>query len=183
MSAIAPRGPKVLETGRLVVRRFTLDDAAFIHELVNDPGWLEHIGDRKVRNLEDAREYLRKGTLAMYERHGFGMYLVELKATGEPAGTCGLIRREALEDVDIGFAFLPRFRGQGLAREAAEAVLEHGRADFGLRRIVAIVSGRNRASIRLLEALGLRFERAVKLPGEEPPIPLYAWNAGDAAPA
>lgn len=173
----------VLETARLVVRRFTLGDAAFVLELLNDPGWLEHIGDRKVRNLEDAREYLRHRVLAMVERTGFGMDLVELKATGEPIGTCGLIKREALEDVDIGFAFLERHRGQGLAFESAAAVFERGRGALGLERVVAIVSERNRRSIRLLEKLGLRYERMVQLPDEPEAIPLYSWSRLAAAQA
>jgi ribosomal-protein-alanine N-acetyltransferase len=164
----------VLETERLILRHFTLEDAAFIFDLVNDPAWLEHIGDRNVKNLEDARAYLRKGALAMYERVGFGMYVVTLKESGEPIGTCGLIKREGLDDVDIGFAFLPRYRGQGYAVEATAAVLDHGRAEIGLPRIVAIVSPANDRSIRILEKIGMRFERMVKLPGDEEDILLYA---------
>jgi len=169
---------KVLETERLIVRRFSLDDAAFAVELVNDPAWLQYIGDRKVRTPEDARAYLRKGALDMYERVGFGMYVVTLKTTGEPIGTCGLIKRDTLDDVDIGFAFLPKFRGQGFALESAVAVLEHGKRDFGLKRIVAIVSPANRRSIAILEKLGLKFERMLKLPGDEEEISLYAIQFG-----
>jgi RimJ/RimL family protein N-acetyltransferase len=162
----------VLETPRLKMRRFSLDDAAFVFELVNDPAWLTHIGDRNVKSLEDARGYLRKGTLAMYERLGFGMYVVALKESGEPVGTCGLIQREGLDDVDLGFAFLPRFRGQGFAVESAKAVLEHATA-LGLKRIVAIVSAANQPSIRVLEKIGLTFERTVKLPNDEEELLLY----------
>jgi len=147
--------------------------------LVNDPAWLEHIGDRKVRTLEDARAYLRRGALAMYETMGFGMYVVALKQSGEPIGTCGLVKREGLDDVDIGFAFLPQYRGQGFAFESAAAVLGHARA-LGLKRVVAIVSAANHRSIRLLEKIGLTFERMVKLPGEDEEIPLYAYQRDDA---
>ncbi len=164
----------VLETQRLVVRRFSLDDAAFIIELVNDPAWLQYIGDRNVRTLEDARAYLRKGALDMYERVGFGMYLVILKSSGEPIGSCGLIKRESLEDVDIGFAFLPKFRGQGFAIESVAAVLEYGKRALGLKRIVAIVTPSNHRSIAILEKIGLKFERMLKLPGDEEEISLYA---------
>ena len=166
----------VLETPRLILRRFTLEDAAFVFDLVNDPGWLEHIGDRNVHSLDDARDYLRKGTLAMYERVGFGMYVVTLKSSGEPIGTCGLIKREGLDDVDIGFAFLPGHRGQGYALESARAVLQYGAGALGLRRIVAIVSPANHRSIRVLEKIGLTFERMAKLPGDEEEIPLYAFE-------
>jgi len=169
----------VLETKRLILRRFELEDAAFILELVNDPAWLEHIGDRNVRTLEDARAYLRNGAIDMYERVGFGMYVVTLKESGESIGTCGLIKRETLDDVDIGFAFLPQFRGQGFALESAAATLEHGKTAFGLRRIVAIVSPGNRRSIRILERIGLKFERAITLPGDEEEISLYAYESAD----
>lgn len=163
-----------IETPRLILRRFTLDDAPFILELVNDPAWLEHIGDRNVRTLEDARAYLAKGTLAMYEREGIGMLAVTLKSSAEPVGTCGLIKRDGLEDVDIGFAFLPQYRGQGFALESAEAVLDFGTTVLGLKRIVAVVSRANHRSIRILEKIGFRFERMVRLPGDEEEIELYA---------
>lgn len=171
-------GIPVLETTRLVLRRFTLNDAPFVFEMVNDPAWLEHIGDRGVRTLDDARAYIRDRTLAMYERMGFGMYVVTLKATGEAVGACGLVKRDSLDDVDIGFAFLPLHRGKGYAAEAAAAVLDYGVRALGLPRIVAIVSAANHRSIRVLERIGLRFERMVTLPGEEEEIPLYAWEAG-----
>ena len=167
---------RVLETERLILRRFSLEDAAFALELVNDPAWLEHIGDRNVRNLEDARAYLEKGALAMYERMGFGMYVVALKNTEEPIGTCGLIKRDGLDDVDIGYAFLPQFRGRGFALESAAAVLEHGKRDLGLRRIVAIVSPGNLRSIKVLESIGLQFERMMTLPGDDEEICLYAYQ-------
>ncbi len=169
--------PPILETPRLILRRFTLDDAPFAFDLVNDPAWLENIGDRNVRSLEDAREYLRKGSIAMYDRIGYGMYVVALKESGESIGTCGLIKRDGLDDVDIGFAFLPAHRGQGFALESARAVLEHGVRAFGLKRIVAIVSPDNQRSIRVLEKIGLVFERMVKLPGDDEEIPLYAYKA------
>ena len=105
----------VLETERLRLRRLTVDDAAFILELVNDPSWLRFIGDRGVRNLDDARSYILKGPVASYEKHGFGLWLVELKAEATPIGICGLLQRDTLPDVDIGFALLPQFCGQGYA--------------------------------------------------------------------
>jgi RimJ/RimL family protein N-acetyltransferase len=156
------------------MRRFVLDDADFILELLNDPGWIEHIGDRGVRTLDDARAYLAKGPLAMYERLGFGLYLVTLASTGERIGMCGLVKREGLDDVDIGFAFLPAWRRRGYAVEASRAVLEHARDDFGMTRIVAIVSETNPGSIRVLEKLGLASAGKVKLPRDDGEILLYA---------
>ncbi len=165
----------VLTTQRLILRRLTLDDAAFILELLNDPAWLRFIGDKGVRTQDDARDYLRKGPLAMYDKEGFGLYLVERKDGHIPIGMCGLIKRDSLDDVDIGFAYLPAYRTQGFAHEAAAAVLAHGRRDFGLRRIVAITSPENARSIALLERLGMQFGRMVKLSADDE-VRLYIWS-------
>lgn len=156
----------VLQTGRIALRRLTTDDASFIRELVNEPSWIRYIGDRGVRSEEDARAYLARGPIAMYERHGFGLWMCESRESGEPLGICGLIKRDTLEDVDIGFAFLPRFWGQGYAHEAASAVLDYGREVLELDRIVAITSPDNVASIRLLEKLGLRLEKSFEIDGK-----------------
>ena len=166
----------VLETDRLLLRRFTFDDAPFIIELVNDPSWLRFIGDKGVRTLDDARDYIRKGPMAMVERSGFGLYLTELKGSRIPIGMCGLIKRDSLEDVDIGFAFLPAFRTQGYAHEAAAAVLTYGQKNFGLQRIVAITSPDNARSAVLLEKLGMKLEKTVKLDGHDHEIVLYAFD-------
>ena len=167
---------KVLETERLILRRLSVDDGAFILGLLNDPAWLRFICDKAVRNLEDARNYIATGPMDMYARLGFGLYLTERKSDAAPIGICGLIKRDALEDVDIGFAFLPAFRGKGYAREAAAAVMEHARSAFGLRRLVAITSPGNEASIRLLEKLGLRFEATVSLAGDSHDVSLFATD-------
>jgi RimJ/RimL family protein N-acetyltransferase len=165
----------VLETDRLALRRFTLDDAEFIFQLVNDPSWLRFIGDKNVHNLDDARRYLREGPLDMYERYGFGMYRAEERDSGMPAGMCGLIKRDTLPDVDVGYAFLPAFRGKGYAFEAASAVLDHGHRMFGLKRILAIVSPDNASSIRVLEKAGMKFENVMEFrPGD--PVKLFARN-------
>ncbi len=154
---------KILETDRLILRRLLVDDAGFIVELLNDPSWLRFIGDKGVRTLADARAYILRGPIDMYARMGFGLYLTELKTDGAPIGLCGLIKRDSLEDADIGFAFLPRHWGQGYASEAASAVLAYGRNVLGLTRVVAITSPDNDASTRLLAKLGLKFERVLNL--------------------
>lgn len=143
---------------------------------MNDPAWLEHIGDRNVHSLEDARAYLKRGAMDMYERFGFGMWVVQGKATGESVGTAGLIRREALEDVDIGFAMLPEHRGKGLALEAARGVFEYATVTLGMDRLVAIVSPANHKSIRILESIGMRYEKTIRFPGDREDVPLYAWT-------
>lgn len=163
----------VLETDRLFLRRFNIDDAPFIMEMLNDPLWLRFIGDKGVRTLDDARDYLVKGPLAMYEREGFGLYLTARKDDGAAIGMCGLIKRDALDDVDIGFAFLPEFRTHGYALESASAMLAYGKDVFGLKRIVAIVSPDNERSARLLKKLGMTFEKSVMLTADDE-VSLYA---------
>lgn len=156
---------KILETPRLVLRRLVLEDAPFILELVNDTAWLQYIGDKHVHNLEDARSYIRKGPLDMYARFGFGLYMVTLKI-GIRIGMCGLIKRDSLQDVDLGFALLARYRGRGYAQEAAAAVLDYGKNTLGLKRIVAITSPNNRRSIQVLENIGFVYEQTLTLPGQ-----------------
>ncbi|MFT3791815.1 MAG: GNAT family N-acetyltransferase [Rudaea sp.] len=157
----------VIETSRLVLRRLEERDAEFILTLVNDPAWLEFIGDKGVRTLDDACVYLRNGPLAMYAQHGHGLYCVESKASGEAIGLCGLIKRDTLPDVDLGYAFLPPARGGGYAFEAASATMAYARETLGLQRVVAIVSPGNARSIALLEKLGFRFEKSLQLPPKE----------------
>ena len=147
--------PPLIATARLRLDPFTVDDAPFIVALLTDPDWLRYIGDRGVRTLDDARRYLETGPMASYAAHGFGLYRVALRDSGVPIGMCGLLRRETLPDVDIGFAFLPDYRTQGFAVESARATLRYARETLGLDRIVAIVSPENAASIRVLETLGM----------------------------
>jgi RimJ/RimL family protein N-acetyltransferase len=164
----------VLETARLLLRRLDADDAPFVLRLVNDPAWLEHIGDKGVRTLDDARQYLREGAIAMYERCGFGLYLVALRDGGEPIGICGLVKRDALADVDLGFALLPQFRGKGYALESAAAVMGYARHTLNLGRIVAITGCDNHASRALLARLGFRREGTVRIGNDGETLELHA---------
>ena len=172
--------PKVLETDRLVLRKLAIEDAESILQLLNDPSFLRFIGDKGVRTLADARKYILEGPRRSYEQFGFGLYLTELKETQVPIGICGLLKRETLDDVDVGFAFLPQFRLQGYAFESASAVLAFGREVVGLNRIVAITNPDNAGSIRVLEKLGLKFERMIKLSEDAPEIKLFGWETSDA---
>lgn len=151
----------VLATERLRLRRLAPSDAEFIVELLNDAAFLRFVGDKAVRTADDAREYILEGPVASYQRNGFGLWLVELKESGQPVGMCGLLKRDTLPDVDIGFALLPAYRSQGFAFESASAVLDYGRSQFGLKRIVAIANPDNAGSIRVLEKIGMRFERMI----------------------
>lgn len=164
----------VAETSRLILRYLTPNDAVFFCRLVNEPSWLENIGDRGVRTPEDAEAYIRTRYMEAYRTLGFGMYLVESKALAQPIGVCGLVERDSLPDLDIGFALLPEFRGQGYAREAAAAVMDLARTSLGLSRLLAITSPGNRASGALLEKLGFRFEGMIRLPPGEEELKLFA---------
>jgi RimJ/RimL family protein N-acetyltransferase len=157
----------VLETERLLLRRFTANDAQFILTLLNEPSFLRYIGDKKVRTLADAEQYILNGPVASYERNSFGLYVMELRESHTPIGMCGLLKREELLDPDIGFALLPGFWNQGFAFEAAFAVLNDASESLRLPRILAITSLDNDASIKLLERLGFTFERVVMKDGEQ----------------
>ena len=166
----------VIETERLTLRLLTTDDAPLILELLNDPAWLRFIGDRSVRSVEDAGNYILNGPVAMYERLGFGLYLTERKSDRVPMGICGLIKRDGLADIDIGFAFLPQFRGCGYGYEAALATMAYGKSILGLKRIVGITSPDNLSSIKLLEKIGMKYERVVRLPTADTDTMLFAWD-------
>lgn len=164
----------VLETERLVLRHFTPDDAAFILELLNEPGWKQYIGDRGVDSLETARGYIARAAIASYDQHGFGLWAVELKEDRTPVGMCGLIKRDTLDDVDIGFALLSRFEGSGYAQEAAKATLAHARDELGFHRVVAITTLDNDRSGRLLVRAGMKYEGTISLSTDEEELRLYA---------
>ena len=163
----------VLETDRLLLRELSTDDAEFILELLNEPSFLRFIGDKGVRTLDDARQYILEGPVASYELHGFGLYLTVLKEGAVPIGMCGLLKRESLADVDIGFAFLPAFWSRGYALESALAVKAYGQNTLGLKRIVAITNPDNEASIKLLEKIGLKYESMIRLSEDGPEIKLF----------
>ena len=164
----------VAETDRLRLRWLAPSDSDFVLQILNEPSWIRFIGDKGVRTLEDAERYLENGPIAMYKRVGFGLYAVELKEVRKTIGMCGLIKRDALEDVDLGFAFLPAFWRNGYAFEASSAVVTYGTKMLGLNRIVAVLSQDNDRSSRLLQRLGFHFERTVRLHPNDEELHLYA---------
>ncbi|HEK9098870.1 GNAT family N-acetyltransferase [Bacillus pfraonensis] len=166
----------ILETERLTLRLQTTDDAAFILELLNDPSWLQFIGDRGVKTLEDAKAYILNGPIRMYEQFGFCLFLVERKEDHVPIGICGLVKRDSLEDVDIGFAFLPKYWDKGYAYEAASEVMTYGKDKLGLNRIVGITTPDNHASAKLLKKVGLQFERLIRLPNDTEELNLFVFD-------
>jgi RimJ/RimL family protein N-acetyltransferase len=155
------------------MRRLTLQDTAFMLDVWNDPAFIRHVGDRGMRTTEQAETALRDGVLRLYDDYGYGPFCMVLRDSAMPVGICGLFRRDNLEHPDVGFAVLPEFRGEGLAGEAAVAVIEHARDALGLHVLMAIVAPDNDASVNLIEKLGFSFERGITMPGDDEQIRLY----------
>jgi RimJ/RimL family protein N-acetyltransferase len=168
-----------LKTGRLTLRHLSTEtDAEFILRLLNEPSFLQYVGDKGARTLDDARAYIRNGPAKSYEENGFGLYRVGLKENDAPLGICGLIKRDTLPEPDIGFALLPEYWNQGYGYESAAAVMRHAR-DLRLDRILGITTPDNEASAKLLGKIGLRFERLIRLSDEADEVKLF--STGDEA--
>lgn len=163
----------ILETDRLCLRKLVDGDAAFILELVNDPDWLTHIGDRGVRTLSDASEFIAEGPLASYSSYGYGLWLVELKEASTPIGLCGVLKRKHLAHPDLGYALLPQFRGQGFAIESCRGVLDYARSKLAISEVLAIVSPGNARSIGLLEKLCFAQAGTATMPGQNEEVLLF----------
>lgn len=173
----------VIETPRLRLRNVCAQDDAFVLELLNEPSFIQNIGDRKVRTLAESRTYIADKLASSYEVHGYGLYLVETREDAVPLGICGFVKREILEDADIGYAFLERFWSRGYAYESAAAALDYGRNRLGFARVFGIVNTGNARSTTLLRKLGLRFNGQVQLPGIEEPRDLLSVTFGEGGPA
>jgi RimJ/RimL family protein N-acetyltransferase len=165
-----------IESRRLLLRQLTVADAWFIVQLVNDPDWLAQIGDRGVRSLEDAVQYIESGPMAMYRRHGFGLLAIIERDTGTAVGLCGLLQRDGLLDVDIGYALLPSARGRGYAREAVAATLDWAGQQRMLKRVAAFTKPDNLRSIALLEALGFSYEQRLQLQADGDELSLFGYR-------
>ncbi|MEO5944325.1 MAG: GNAT family N-acetyltransferase [Ferruginibacter sp.] len=154
---------KILETERLLLREFTKEDAPFIVALLNTVTFLKFIGDKKVRTISEAENYLATGPIKSYAENGFGLWLFSLKENNKSIGMCGLIKRDTLVDVDIGYAMLPEEENKGYAFEICNATMNYGKTKLGLDRIIAITSKENIRSSSLLNKIGLHFEKIVSL--------------------
>jgi RimJ/RimL family protein N-acetyltransferase len=164
---------EILQTERLKLREFNLKDAAFIITLLNTPTFIKYIGDKKIKTTADAEKYLQTGPLLSYTENGFGLWLFSLKQNKKPIGMCGLIKREGLEDVDIGFAMLPEYENNGYAYEIAKAVMHYGKTTLGLKRIIAITTKNNKRSGNLIKKIGLRFEKTIRLGADKEELMLH----------
>ena len=166
----------ILSTDRLNLRELQSIDAPFILELLNQPAWLKYIGDRGVYSVDDAAKYIENGPGKMYREQGVGLYLVELASDKTAIGICGLIKRDSLPDIDIGFAFMSQYWGSGYAYEAAKATLEYAQEKLNLKRVIAITHPDNINSIKLLEKIGLKFEKMIKADHKEDLVKLWGIN-------
>ena len=173
---------KILETERLILREIDETDDVFMLDLLNQPSFIKYIGDRNVRDLEQAREFIETRYRKSYADYGFGLYAVELKIPDSKdqnpvIGICGFVKRDTLPDADIGFAFLPQFERQGYALESAKAVMKYGEEKLNLKRVLAITTQNNESSGRLLEKLGFKFESLINQPHDAEELKLFSWIA------
>lgn len=167
---------KILETERLIIREIVESDAEFILDLLNQPSFIKYIGDRNVRTVEAARDFIENRYRLSYRANGFGLWTVELKDEQTPIGICGFVKRDSLPDADIGFAFLPQFEGKGYAVESAVGVMKYGAETLNFKRVLAITSQNNEKSGRLLEKIGLKFERLIIIADDAEELKLFSWN-------
>lgn len=166
---------KILETERAILREVNETDAAFVLDLLNQPSFIKYIGDRNVRDVTQARDYIESRFAESYKKFGFGMWAVELKETNQPIGICGFVKRDSLPDADIGFAFLPQFEGKGYAFESANGAMEYGRNVLQIERLLAITSKDNESSAKLLAKLRFKFERLIVLSGSDEELNLFSY--------
>lgn len=179
---MAAAAPVVLHTARLTLREFSVDDAAFIVALLNDPDWLRFIGERNVRSEDEARRWIAEQLVAKYRSQGFGLWAIERRSDAVLVGMCGLVSRPTLTDIDLGYALLPLYRGAGYVREAAAACLDYAAQVLKLARVVAITRPDNAASIRVLQALGMAHEQTLVLEGNTHQTLLFGWAPPGASP-
>lgn len=167
---------KSFETERLILKPTDLEDVDLIFELMNSPKWLEYIGDRNIKTKEDARQYILDKHLPNFENNGYGSYTVILKENGNKVGSSGLFQRDVLEVVDIGFAFLPEYEKKGYGYESSNKILEVAKTEFGLNKVSAITLPNNIASQKLIEKLGLTYQKMIQLSQDDDALMYYEGN-------
>lgn len=162
-----------LVSQRLTLREFTANDAHFTMELLNSPAWIQFIGDRNIKKLSDAQNYIEKSLIPHYQQQGFGLYLVSLTEKNTPIGMCGFVKRSGLSGVDIGFALLPQYEGLGYAHEAAQTCMMYGQQTLHLQQLFAITNVDNHKSIKLIQKLGFEYQQELVLPNENEPVKVF----------
>ena len=168
----------ILETERLRLRELTAADAPFMLKLLNDPGWLEFIGDRGVRTIAQTEAYFEAGPIKSYRDHSFGLWLVKRKEDQAPIGICGIVNRDSLPHPDIGFAFLEQYCGRGYAYESAAATLAYAKSALKMPRVLAITLPANQRSAKLLQKLGMTFEKLMVMPEDASELMVFGIDFG-----
>ena len=163
-----------IKTERLLIDEAIIQDAPFIYELLNSPTWIEFIGDRGITNIKNAERYIKTSLIDNYKKNGYGLFKVVLKSTHAPIGLCGFLKRDYLDNIDIGYALLPEFEGKGYAYEAAKHLLANARASRKDQKILAITSQENKRSQRLLDRLGMYKEGLVSMGDSNKEVLLYS---------
>jgi [ribosomal protein S5]-alanine N-acetyltransferase len=188
---------KILETERLFLSEVTENDAEFMLDLLNQPSFIKYIGDRNVRTITEAKNFIQTRYRKSYQDNGYGLYLVEIKSGTEDTladarvsalkskiqnpkskiGICGFVKRDHFQYADIGFAFLPQFERRGYAFESASAVMKYGQEVLGFTEVLAITTQDNESSGKLLDKLGFKFDELIEMPNNEI-LKLYSWREG-----
>ena len=167
----------IAETNRLIISKISIDDASFLLELMNTPGWLKYNGDRNVKTLEQAKSHVKNNQLKCYETFGFGYYKLQLKDENlKTIGTSGLLKRDNLEHTDIGFSLLPEYHRKGYGFEAASEIMKLAKNTFNIKTLCAITLPINQPSINLLEKLGLSYQKTIKPFEDDKELLLFAKN-------
>ncbi|CAN5467528.1 GNAT family N-acetyltransferase [soil metagenome] len=162
-----------LETTRLILEELNATDGAFMHELLNTDSWKKYIGNRNIHTAEEGSNYITNRIAPSYQTNGFGFYKVRLKENNLPIGICGLVKRDGLEDIDIGFAYLPKYEGKGYGSESSVAIMKFAKNKLNVKTLLAITVSYNLKSITLLEKLGLKFEKTIRLPNDPEELMLF----------
>ena len=147
---------KIIETPRLYLREFELSDARSMFDLNSDKEVIKYTGDDHFSSESEALNFIKN--YDHYKNHGFGRWAVILKENNTFIGWTGLKLNEE-NDIDIGFRFFRKYWGRGYASESAEAVLDYGFNFLKIDLIVGRVAPENKASVRILEKLGMKFKK------------------------
>jgi [ribosomal protein S5]-alanine N-acetyltransferase len=164
----------ILNTNRLILREADPSDSQFFYELLNSPKWLKYIGDRGIKTLMNAEDYINDKLINSYKTNGFGLYVYELLESNKPIGICGFIKRDYLDSEDIGFALLPEYERKGYTYEISIAVLDYGEKNLSINKVYAITSKDNLASQELLKKLGFNFKSYVNEPDTDEELLIYS---------
>jgi len=147
-----------IETSRLLLRHFSLTDLDDLFAIRSDPDVMRFIGVGQPHSMNQVRDSLEY-VISDWEKHGFGRWAIVHKADKKLIGWCGLAFLDKTDEIEIGYGIAKEYWGRGLTTEAAAASLRYGFEELKLDRIVAVAMPENIASRRIMEKIGMRFEK------------------------